>query len=261
MSRRLQSAHRSERGTARHSTGDSAGPSGHPSTHLVVQTPHVLFSFTPDWGGAVPAPFLATARAVLLRRWRHAPRVCVLGYGLGGLAQLLCGLRPDATVVGIDPDPWMIDGARPWLPRGVRLVTSEAAPFLERHQQRHQQQHRQQHQRLRPRGAKQRGQERPWRFDVVLDDCFELTHGTPRRPRSCMALASLVAGSLTPSGIYARNVIPQRDATYEDLIADIRDCFPHVHTRRFNAWENRVAVASRRTILPASLKLLAARIR
>ena len=82
------------------------------TSHVVVQTPGVLFSFTPGWGGAPPAPFLTAARAVLLRRWARPPRVCVLGHGLGGLTRLLLDARPDAQIVGVDPDPWMIDRAR-----------------------------------------------------------------------------------------------------------------------------------------------------
>lgn len=202
------------------------------ATHLVVQTPDVLFSFTPEWGGEVPPPFRAVARCSLLRRWPRPLRVCILGYGLGGLARLIRDVRPDATIVGIDPDPWMVDEARPWLAPQVELVQATAGAFLSRNR------------RL---------------FDLVVDDCFELRRGVPLRPASCMELAPLVERALQPDGVYVRNLLPDPEGRYADQMSDVRVAFGYVHVRWFKAWENRLIVASRRSLTPARLHLLDAR--
>lgn len=200
--------------------------------HLVVQTPDVLFSFTPQWGGEVPPPFRAIARSVLLRPWATGVRVCILGYGLGGLAQLMRDVRQDTTIVGVDPDPWMVDGAQGWLSGGVRLVQAGADEYLRRNRR---------------------------RFDLVVDDCFELRRGVPVRPESCRALAASVHRSLQPDGVYVRNILPDPRGRYEDQIEDMRAVFDDVQVRWFRAWENRVVVASCRPVSATRMHRLDAR--
>jgi hypothetical protein len=145
---------------------------------------------------------------------------------------LIHDARPDARLLGVDPDPWMVDGAQPWLAARVRLVQAGAQEFLRRNRR---------------------------RFHLIVDDCFELRRGVPVRPASCMTLAPLVERSLTPDGVYLRNVLPAADGRYADQVRDVRETFRHVQVRWFKSWENRLILASGRPLPRATPQLLAGR--
>jgi spermidine synthase len=182
----------------------------------------LFFTAAPDAAVELPQPFLVAGR---LPRLLDAiePAVAVLGFGLGAVAHLMLAERPDARLVGVEPDAELTAAVPETLRRRVTLESTDALSFLERTRR---------------------------RFDLVFDDCFVLAGGQATRPPELTRHAGRVAARLTERGIYVRNLLPEAQHCLAEQCADLRARFDHVALRTFRDWENVFAIASSRALPP-----------
>ncbi|REJ81090.1 MAG: class I SAM-dependent methyltransferase [Acidobacteria bacterium] len=200
-----------------------------PSTRDFVGHDDLVFSFGPSWNGDVPAPFEVVANTVRLVD-AVAPRVLILGFGLGAMARIVRKRRPAARITGVEPDVDLVrrSSAAEDL-AGVELHRLSARDFL---------------QRVRP-------PQDDDRFDLVIDDCFEMRGDEPVRPSGMNESAEWVAPWLQPRGIVVRNLLPE-DGPVEEQTRDLAKRFRHRLVRRFRDWENVVVLTSSRPFPAAS---------
>ncbi len=189
--------------------------------------PDLCFTFDPErrrepW----PRPFVVSARTVRLCR-SQAPRVAILGWGLGAIGSLMLKLEPSAQLVGVEPSKRLFRAAGKRLRPGVELHQLDALTFLRKSRR---------------------------RFDLIFDDCFELIDGDAVRPTELQQHGSLVARRLGPGGIYVRNLLPAAGMSFSDQVRDIEEAFGPVRWRRFREWENRLAIAAPMPITQAMLR-------
>ncbi len=181
-----------------------------------------FFTFRPDWKGPVPLPFRAAAATVSLLPTSRPPKVLILGFGMGAVGALMRRRRPDAKVVGVEPDPVLCAAALKGLDPNTTLHLNDAASFLT---------------------------ESNDAFDLVFDDCFIVTadeHGDeqPFRPRELEELPALAKAKLRPSGLYVRNLLDQSDLELKEQRLQILASFAHSAERTYREWDNVLLVAS-----------------
>jgi spermidine synthase len=191
-------------------------------TRRVVREGDVFFTAAPGAAAELPLPFRVAGRLPRLVD-SPRPRVAVLGFGLGAVAGLMLEARPGALLVGIEPDAELLAAIPARLRRRVALERTDALSFLR---------------------ATRR------RFDLVFDDCFVLKGSEAVRPPELAAHAELVARTLSPGGIYVRNVLPHPGRTVPDQTADLRRRFPTVLLRTFRDWENAFALVREAPLPP-----------
>lgn len=195
-------------------------------------TEEVVFSFGAGWQGDIPPPFRVAANAVRLVAC-DAPCVLILGFGLGAMARLILEQRPAARIVGVEPDAELFSRAQqefrraPSVPALLRLP---AQSYL--------------------------GRRRRQRFDLVIDDCYEMIDGEPRRPAGMNQSGSRVVGLLnSQDSILVRNLLTD-DGPVHEQTADLQSHFPYLLQRSFRDWENVLVLAKRTPFEPDARRSL-----
>lgn len=189
----------------------------------------LVYTPPPASNTALPLPFLVAGRSVLLRPW-IAPRVLILGYGLGAMAAVALRARPGAALVGLEPNRERCLEAKQYARRGLEIRCEDAISYL-RYTQR--------------------------RFDLVIDDCFEEpADGDTRRPQALCEHAAIVRQKLAPRGIYVRNLLAGKGHSLAAQWRDVRAFFPWYRLRRFRDWDNALAIASDRPLAPGAWRRL-----
>ncbi len=181
-----------------------------------------FFTFRPDWSGPIPLPFRAAAATIDLLQAFNAPRVLILGFGMGAMGSMMKTRMPSAKIVGIEPDRKLHKAATAALTPDVTLRRSDAMSFLRRTNE---------------------------TFDLILDDCFVVTadvsgEQVPYRPPKLEVLPELSKTHLSPNGIYARNLLDQDDLSLDQQRQRILKHFNTVCDRSFRDWDNVLVVAS-----------------
>ncbi|HVS16173.1 MAG TPA: class I SAM-dependent methyltransferase [Thermoanaerobaculia bacterium] len=193
---------------------------GHLPGRPIVRNGDVFFTASPGATAELPLPFRIAGRLPLLVE-APRPRVAVLGFGLGAVAALMLAARPGARLVGVEPDEDLLAAIPESLRSRVALEHLDALSFL----------------RVTRR-----------RFDLVFDDCFVLAGSDAIRPPELACHAEPVARTLSPGGIYVRNLLPHSGRPVSDQTADLRRRFPTVALRVFRDWENVFALARDRSL-------------
>lgn len=159
---------------------------------------------------ALVAPFLARAPA----RRRSA---LILGLGAGSAARILRAIAPDARIVGVEYDPFVVAAARRHFDLdalGIEVIVGDARDVLRRERR---------------------------RFDLVVDDVFvgrgRGVHKPPWLPIPYLALA---ARRVAPGGLLVSNSIDEGAAVARTL----RTLCPHVLELRVDGYDNRVFAGS-----------------
>ena len=197
-----------------------------------------FFTFRPDWPGPVPLPFRAAAAALdLVSTVEERPReVLILGFGLGAIGGMMIRSEPAPRIVGVEPLNKLYQAARDALPDGIELVRADAATYLRRS---------------------------TGRFDLILDDCFEIRdvegESQPYRPPRLEVLPELAKATLHPGGLYVRNLLDQDDLGIDQQLDRVRASFQHLELRSFRDWDNVLLVASDGKLPEREVRRLGAR--
>jgi spermidine synthase len=177
---------------------------------------------------------VVAGRTVLLVE-RAAPRVLILGYGLGAMASVALHHRPAARIVGVESSAERAAAARALAgpgraAPGADVRCADALSFLRRTRA---------------------------RFDLIIDDCFELARdGDTFRSPSLYEHAAAVRARLLPDGLYVRNLLPQQGIALDAQWRDVRASFRYWQLRRFREWENVLVVASDRLVAASAWRHL-----
>ena len=142
----------------------------------------------------------------------------ILGFGLGAMAGFVLRQRPAARITGIEPDSALHHQAKQHFGDRVELLCAAAEEYLS----------------TKPPSEP---------FDLVIDDCFEMQDGEPRRPTGMNESATLLSPWLTARGVLVRNLLPE-DGTVAAQTRDLQQVFSHRMLRRFREWENVLVLAS-----------------
>lgn len=201
-----------------------------------VGSEDLVFSFGEAWSGQIPPPFLVAANSVRLLE-RQEPRILILGFGLGAMARLILARRPRAGIVGVEPDSEFFAAALRELEHSVaavELLKLSAGSYLQR----------------------VASSAEVNRFDLVIDDCFEMRRGEPRRPVGMNRTAAALRPLLRDRGsIVVRNLL-RDDGSIVDQTRDLREIFPYHLRRSFRDWENVLLLARRKPFPGRARQLL-----
>lgn len=139
-------------------------------------------------------------------------------------------LRPEARIHGVEVSPELYDKALSRQPDQVTLELGDARKALRATHQ---------------------------RYDLILDDCFELIEGEASRPPELRRHAALARSRLAEHGFYVRNHLPDENHRFvREEIVDIDESFEWVAFRRFREWDNVLIVASRQPIERRAMRRL-----
>ncbi len=185
----------------------------------LIEAGDVVFTVSAAGPGELPRPYDYAARCGWLVA-AEAPRVLILGLGLGGIAAEMVRRSPGARITGVELDPSSVRWVRRNPIPGVEVVQSEARDYLRRSRV---------------------------RFDVILDDCFCLVAEDAIRPPDLAEIAGLARRRLAPDGVYVQNTIRDEGG---DCALEVDHVFPHRYERGFKEWENVLVVGAPAPLAP-----------
>lgn len=194
--------------------------------HETVARGDIFFTSSSGDESALPRPFVVAGRSVLLTA-REQPKVLILGYGLGAMAAVMIERVPGVRIDGVEKSRDLARRARRLCPEQVTLHHRDAELFL-----------------LRTRR----------RYDLILDDCFDLVENDA--VRSLRIAAPRLASRLDKGGIVMQNLLVDNTHPLAPQIVDLEQHFASVVTRRFRQWDNVLAFASQRALDPRQVRAL-----